>query len=258
MFKKIRIFALLLALFIVGMSAWRDQAQATAWQHSLNLVVYPINGDGSEASARYIAELTPARFEPLAEFFSAQAERYDVRLAYDQAPVRVHVAPVVDDRPPSPPTSANPLSVGLWSLKMRYWAWKHGDHGTGPGQIRMFVLYHDPASNPRLAHSLGLEKGLIGVVNAYAAAEMDGRNAVVIAHEFLHTVGARDRYHPATSLPVFPEGYAEPDRRPLYPQTLAEIMGGRIPRSDTEAEMPDSLREVVIGAETAAEIGWSE
>lgn len=258
MFTKIRIFALLLVLFIVGMSAWRDQAQATAWEDSLNLVVYPINGDGSDVSARYIAQLTPARFDTLGTFFSAEAKRYDVRLAYDQAPVRVHVAPAVNDRPPSPPASANPLSVGLWSLKMRYWAWKHGDHDTGPGQIRMFVLYHDPVLNPRLAHSLGLEKGLIGVVNAFAVADMDGRNAVVIAHELLHTVGARDRYDPATALPLFPEGYAEPGRRPLHPQTLAEIMGGRIPRSYTEAEMPDSLREVVIGAETAAEIGWSE
>jgi len=258
MFKKIRIFALLLVLFIVGMSSWRDRAQATAWEHSLNLVVYPINGDGSEASARYIAELAPARFDTLTEFFSTQAQRYDVRLAYGQAPVRVQVAPVVNDRPPPPPTNANPLSVGFWSLKMRYWAWKHGDHPTGPGQIRMFVLYHDPALNPRLAHSLGLEKGLIGVVNAFAAADMDGRNAVVVAHELLHTVGARDRYDPATALPLYPEGYAEPERLPLHPQTLAEIMGGRIPRSYTEAEMPDSLREAVIGAQTAAEIGWSE
>ena len=258
MFKKIRIFALLLVLFIVGMSAWREQAQATSWEHSLNLVVYPINGDGSDVSARYIAELTPARFDTLTEFFSTQATRYDVRLAYGQAPVRVHVAPAVSERPPPPPTSANPLSVGFWSLKMRYWAWKHGDHGTGPGQIRMFVLYHDPALNPRLAHSLGLEKGLIGVVNAFASADMDGRNAVVVAHELLHTVGARDRYDPATAVPLYPEGYAEPERVPLHPQSRAEIMGGRIPRSYTEADMPDSLRDVVIGAQTAAEIGWSE
>lgn len=148
--------------------------------------------------------------------------------------------------------------MAFWSLKLRYWAWKHGDYKTGPGQIRMFVLYHDPALNPRLAHSLGLEKGLIGVVNAFAAPEMDGQNAFVIAHEFLHTVGAQDRYDLATTLPLFPDGYADPDRRPRYPQTLAEIMGGRIPRSETDAVMPDSLRQTVIGARTAAEIGWSK
>lgn len=258
MFKNIRIFLLLMALLIVGIGAWRDKAQATAWKYSLNLVVYPINGDGSEASARYIAGLTPERFDALPAFFSAQADRYDVHLAYDQSPVRVQVAPEVRERPPTPPENGNPLSVAFWSLKLRYWVWKHGDYKTGPGQIRMFVLYHDPALNPRLAHSLGLEKGLIGVVNAFAAPEMDGQNAFVIAHEFLHTVGAQDRYDLATTLPLFPDGYADPDRRPRYPQTLAEIMGGRIPRSETDAVMPDSLRQTVIGARTAAEIGWSK
>ena len=46
----------------------------------------------------------------------------------------------------------------------------------------MFVLYHDPALTPQVPHSLGLTKGLIGVVYAFATPDMDGENAVVIAH----------------------------------------------------------------------------
>jgi hypothetical protein len=33
-------------------------------------------------------------------------------------------------------------------------------------------------------------------------------------------------------------------------------MAGRRPLSETEAEMPDSLRDVVVGDRTAAEIRW--
>ena len=57
-------------------------------------------------------------------------------------------------------------------------------------------------------------------------------------------------------MPLYPAGYAEPQRQPPLPQRRAEIMGGRIPLSQTEAKMPRSLGEVVIGPYTAAEINW--
>ena len=82
----------------------------------------------------------------------------------------------------------------------------------------MFVLYHDPAVTPTVPHSLGLTKGFIGVVYAFAAPVMNGENNVVIAHELLHTVGATDKYDPANDAPRFPDGYGDPDQRPLYPQ----------------------------------------
>ena len=45
-----------------------------------------------------------------------------------------------------------------------------------------------------MAHSTGLQKGMLGVVNAFASADQEGSNAVVIAHELLHTFGATDKY----------------------------------------------------------------
>ena len=79
-------------------------------------------------------------------------------------------------------------------------------------------------------------------------------NNVIIAHEFLHTLGASDKYDPADGLPLFPLGFAEPEKEPRFPQRLAEIMGGRIPLSDYDAEIPGSLKHVIIGADTALEI----
>ena len=53
---------------------------------------------------------------------------------------------------------------------------------------------------------------------------------------------------------MFPDGFAEPDRQPRFPQRYAEIMGGRIALSDDEAMIPTSLRYVIIGEQTAREI----
>ncbi|MGH8187189.1 MAG: hypothetical protein ACREUC_11545, partial [Steroidobacteraceae bacterium] len=81
-------------------------------------------------------------------------------------------------------------------------------------------------------------------------------NDVVLAHELLHTLGATDKYDLANDQPAHPDGYAEPGREPLYPQSVAELMGGRIPLSSDESVTPESLRQVIVGDKTAREIGW--
>jgi hypothetical protein len=120
----------------------------------------------------------------------------------------------------------------------------------------MFVLYHDPERVSRLSHSLGLQKGLIGVVNAFASDAQAQPNNVIIAHEMLHTLGATDKYDPATNQPLRPIGFAEPELDPVFPQRFAEVMGGRVPVSPSQARIPDNLDEVLIGAATALEIRW--
>jgi len=252
-FRQVRITLLLVALFGVGMNAWLTQLRTTSWEKSLWMVIYPVNGDGSADTQRYIDTLTAEDFNGIGEFLAAQARHYAVAIS---EPVSVHLAPQVADRPPMPTPGASTLSIMLWSLKLRYWAFTH-DSYTGPSpDIQMYVVFHDPALSERLQHSLGIQKGMIGVVNAFASSSMATRNNVVIAHEFLHTVGATDKYNPADNQPLYPDGYAEPERRPLYPQRLAEIMGGRIPLSDHQAIMPKSLAVAAIGSKTAREIRW--
>jgi hypothetical protein len=85
---------------------------------------------------------------------------------------------------------------------------------------------------------------------------MTGSNNVVIAHEILHTLGASDKYDPVTLAPLFPAGYAEPERKPLFPQDLTEIMAGRRAVDSAHFEMPDSLTDVRVGSVTALEIRW--
>lgn len=85
---------------------------------------------------------------------------------------------------------------------------------------------------------------------------MRAQNNIVIAHEFLHTLGATDKYEMANNFPVFPEGFGEPDLQPLYPQRYAEIMGGRLALSAQDAVIPRHFAQVVIGRKTAEEINF--
>ena len=139
---------------------------------------------------------------------------------------------------------------------MRWWAYRNADTKGAGTQVKLFLIYFDPALNSRLGHSTGLQKGLIGRVNVFASRDMASQNNVVIAHEFLHTLGATDKYDPATNQPIFPDGYALPDQVPLLPQRYAEIMGGRTPVTQTVAEQPAGLHETLIGEKTAMEINW--
>ena len=255
-FRQLRIALLLFILLLVAGDAWLAGSRATDWDDALWVAVYPINPDGGAVAASYISQLRNDVFSPLEDFFPQQAGRYG--LAQKEL-VKVRLGPEVKTLPPVPPKEGNVLAVMWWSLKLRFWAMRTGLGMDGPpADIRIYVIYHDPARQPRLAHSLGLKEGLIGVVNAYASKAYSGRNNVVIAHELLHTLGASDKYDLASGQPIFPEGYAQPERKPLYPQHKAEVMGGRIALSSTRSEIPGSLKRTLIGRTTATEINWLE
>jgi hypothetical protein len=252
-FRTLRITILSVILFFVGMNSWLTKLRSTDWNDALWVVVYPINGDGSAETQAYIDALSRESFASIESFLAGEATRYGVGI---REPVSMRLAPQVREQPPMPAEGADTLSVMLWSLKLRYWAFRVDSFDGPRPDVRMFVVYHDPNRYKSLRHSLGIQKGMIGVVNAYAGKNMAQRNNVVIAHEFLHTVGATDKYDMATNLPLYPDGYAEPQQQPLYPQRVAEIMGGRIPLSDRQAVMPQSVVSSRIGPKTAREIHW--
>lgn len=251
--RRIRVILLLLVLATVALSAWKAKANATAWKGTLLVTVYPIAADDSPVTRRYLQQLTPDSVQPIADFLNAEARRYDLSTL---RPVDVSLGPEISAPPPPRPLAGNGLDALLWSLKLRYWAWSRTPESRPKPHVRLYLLYHDPAIAPRVPHSSGLEKGLLGVVHLFASPQQAGQNNVVTAHELLHTLGASDKYDPATTLPRHPDGYANPAQTPLLPQDAAELMAGRIPISPTQAEIPDSLQQALIGPASAREIGW--
>jgi hypothetical protein len=253
MFKKIRIAILLFILFLVGANAYLTQQRITDWDQSLEVVIYPINADGSPNTSNYIASLDLDIFRPIERFFQTEGTQFDLELT---DPVIMDLAPEIKNLPPSPPFGADMFAIMWWSLRLRYWAWKNDTYQGPMTNIQVFILYYDPHTHSQLDHSLGLKEGHICIVKAFATRHQAARNNVIIAHEMLHTLGATDKYNLQTLQPGYPEGYADPEKEPLLPQENAEIMGRAIPLSPSESKMPDSLAYTIIGPITAREIKW--
>lgn len=253
MFKAIRISILLVILLFVVLDTWLAQVRSTDWNNSLRVTVYPINSDGAPLAEQYIESLSAEAFSSIDAFFSRETERYG--LALDQ-PMRTKLGPSINEQPPRLADDPGIFRIMIWSLRMRWWVSSVTDglDDIEP-DIQIFIRYHEPTGQLALENSIGVQRGMFGIVNAFTGRSNVQRNNVVIAHELLHTIGASDKYEPTTSQPNVPGGLAEPERKPLYPQRFAEIMGGRIAVSSTQAVMPDSLDDVVIGPDTAREIG---
>jgi hypothetical protein len=254
LWRNVRIAFLLLALGIAAYSNWYDRLSTTDWDETLWIGVFPLNAENSQVTANYLERLSQDDVADIELFLNREAQRYGVAIG---RPVRVDLYPRVIEHPPALDSDAGLLSRVWWSLRLRMYA-RRNSHppGRGPPQIRIFVQYHDPAFNSSVPHSVGMQKGLVGVVHAFADAEMTSDNNVVIAHEILHTLGAADKYDLGSLAPIYPIGYAEPEKQPLHPQELTEIMGGRYAVSPDRFEMPTSLATVRVGAATALEIRW--
>jgi hypothetical protein len=252
MFRKLRIVLLLLTLTTVALGAWKSNSRLTSWENSVHVAIYPVAADNSSATSTYVRSLGDEAFADIPQWLQEEARRYGLGVLQ---PVQLQMAPTVSEMPPLPPQHPGALDAILWSLKFRWWASRH-DTISGPKpQVRLFVLFHDPERTNVVPHSTGLAKGQLGIVHAFASRSQRKQNNVVIAHELLHTFGATDKYDLVTLQPSFPQGYAEPERNPRWPQVKAEIMGGRTPVDATHAEIPLALSDTLIGPETAQEIG---
>lgn len=254
-FRRIRILLLLGVLILTLGLTSLERFMVREWKAPLDVAIYPINGDGSRDAADYIRALQVADFNEINAFLVRETHRYGLR---QHIAMTLRLEPEMKASPPAPPKDRNVLKTIAWSLQLRWWAYQHsGQMWPQLGKIRIYVLYHEAESGKALEHSLGLQKGLIGVVHAFADPRQTEQNNIVIAHEMLHTLGATDKYGP-DGRPVYPIGYAEPDLPQGVRRHEAEIMAGRIALPDGRNLMPDSLAQCVIGATTAHEINLNE
>lgn len=252
MWKKIRVFILLLVLATVIQQTYLDKADLN-WKDNFYVAVYPINADASAEVGAYISHLKREDFEPVVAFFAAEGDRYKLGIRH---PVEVQLGTQISNIPPTPPSDGSMLSAIWWSLQFRFFAINNSPKVMVKPDIKLYLLYHNPKTSPTLSHSTAIKQGRIGRVNLFGDAQYAKQNLVILSHELLHTLSATDKYDLNTTLPTYPDGFAEADRLPRYPQDVAEIMGGRVPISESKADIPLSLSQTIIGNKTAHEIGW--
>ncbi len=159
----------------------------------------------------------------------------------------------LNKKPPALPEQSSVFAM-RWSLKFRWYVWSQRDDATA--SMTLFLNYYDPEQYTTLKHSTALQKGRIGVVNLFASAAQAQQNQIVLLHELLHGFGATDKYDLSTGSPIYPQGYANPQQKPLYPQIYAEIMAIHRPISVQRSVMTHRLADNVLSPLTAKEIGW--
>jgi len=241
-------------LVVVAGNQWLTGNRLASWEKPLWVTIYPVLLEPDPDIRRYAESLGADSFRDINGFFKRQGARYGRQL---EKPVVIQMARPLTVLPPALPTESSGLNVALWSLKMRWWSWRHGSQDDLVGEdIRMYILYQKRNSEGPLERSVGIKNASYGLVNAVATRQMAARNRIIIAHELLHILGATDKYDLHTGQPMAPDGLANPGQSPLYPQESAEIMGGRIAVSAYKWRYPASLASCLIGASTASEIGW--
>lgn len=250
MWKNIRVAILLVVLLVVAVNAYRDQNQD--WNQPIHILLHPINADGLATTQQYIQQLQQDDFAEVKQYLEKNSQQYRGQSSY----FMIQIGRELQQTPPKMSEQPSILNNILWSLKFRFYAWKQHQSGDGSPSLTLYLNFYDPKQSRELKHSTALERGRIGSVNLFASPKQAAQNNVVLVHELLHGFGATDKYNLNNGEPIFPIGYAQADQQPLYPQTEAEIMGGRIPLSEHKSKMPNGLNETVISILTAREVGW--
>jgi len=81
-------------------------------------------------------------------------------------------------------------------------------------------------------------------------------NIMTITHEMGHIFGAGDTYEAGTWSCRYPDGYPEPNKKPLYPQSKACLMCKSIMIGEKISRAPQDFSELVICDKTAEMFGW--
>ena len=248
--RTFRLFILLAVAAAIALFHFTRDTGPPGWERPLKVVIYPENADGSARARSHIESLEPGRFQAVEDFMAEQAARYSLEI---EKPFVLEVAAPITGAPTAPDYESFWAHL-RWGISLRLWYWTF-DGKRHDADITVIARYRAAESSGPL-HSLGIPAMNLVVANLETGADVHGLNNVVVAHELLHTVGASDLYDLETGLPEYPEGYAEPDREPLYPQSAAELMAGRIPLAQGRAVQATRLEQVIIGARTAHEVGW--
>lgn len=249
-FRNARVAVLLGVLAGVAFFEWRAHREIASWARPVRVAVFPVPSEPSTAA--FAASLSADDLEPISQFLANEAERHGLGF---RPLVSFAMGEVLSDPPPATPSAPGVLEAVAFSLALRWWAFTAVRPAAAPEhEIRIALVLHPSRDGAELQHSVGLARGRVGVVHAFADRSLLGLLRVVTAHELLHIAGATDKYGP-NGVPAYPEGYVDPRLGP-GPRPMTEIMAGTRVDAEGQLRLPRSLEECGVGAATAREIGW--
>ena len=254
--RPLRLALLLSALAAVAAWAARTEVrrrERLAWERTLDVAVVLLTPEGDGDAGRWGEGL-----DRLAARLQAESARW---MGPGAPPFRFELVGPVRWRGafPAAPTSSGVLERARHAVELaRVLRAVDRAAGVEPGAFDLRVYVLDDGGGPTGAQSFA--EGEAALLGEVALVHGSSRGELTlpleaIGHELLHTAGATDKYDSGGHA-TEPQGLAEPELAPLYPQRFAEWMAGEVPLSPGRGRLPASLDEVRVGAATAREIGW--
>ena len=121
--------------------------------------------------------------------------------------------------------------------------------------MRLYLVV-SPPTKQALVEGASEHGGRIAIARAELDHETVDVALIVAAHELFHTVGAEEHYG-SDGRALVPDGLAEPELAPMFPQRRVEIMARNRPVSAAKEVRPKTLDELAVGPSTAREVGWA-
>ena len=254
--KHVRVAILLGVLALVIFYAAHDvlrRRERAEWRRTLDVALVLVTAGGADAEAvRDVRRRVPALASRLRDQFARYRPDGFAPFAFTvYGPVAEEVA--------HPGAPGDGFSA---ALRHAYELWRFTRDIDGRASVpsrgfdaRLYVLVRPP-SDRALVEGVSEHGGRVGIATAELDVSSVDLALFVAAHELFHVVGASDRYG-ADGSTLFPEGLAEPDLVPQFPQRYAELMARNRPLSATDEARPESLDELWVGTKTAQEIGWA-
>ncbi len=260
-FYRVRVALLLVVLAGVILYALRDVQSRRArktWDHTLSVALVLLRDPALGPLAPDALPALHARLPALEERLTEELHRYRPGAP---RPFSFRIFGPVDIA--APPPSAE--GTGFADLaRHTYDLWRYlgpVDEAVGitasDFDSRLYVVVRPPVRRDRtMVEGESEQDGRVGTVNVELDASMADFTLFVATHELLHTLGASDKYD-ASGRAQVPEGLAEPNLVPLYPQRFAEVMARNRPLGGGQEAVPASLEDLAVGPATATEIGWA-
>lgn len=255
-FFQARLAVLLTILGGVLLWAGTDYHQRrarTTWQRPLRVALILVERERIEPST---IDLITSRARELERRLADEYRRHDGR---DFTPFSLLVsAPISVERPP--PAQGNDGALGLLTDTVARWLWTRAVDARGgidPSayDARIYLVMKPARGGLAFVEGESELGGRVGIAQADIAPDMIDFSLFVAAHELMHTLGASDKYD-ADGRALYPAGFAEPARAPLFPQPGAELMARNRPLSASCELPPSTLDELFVGDVTARELGW--
>lgn len=252
----ILLVALAGVLLWAGDDWWRRRARKS-WQQPLRVALVLVE---REPVPEQISRALESRAFDLERHLNAEFVRYRPGASSDAFSIVVKGPVAAESDAP------RALEPDVWSLvrhSYALWRWTRELDRRAQVEWRGYdarvylVVRPGERERPAFVEGESEDGGRVGVALADLRDDTLDFGLFVATHELFHTLGASDKYD-AAGRASFPDGYAEPERVPRYPQRGAEIMARNLPLTPTSERPPETLSELFVGAATARELGWTK